>query len=50
MVTSQIKYVLPFAAIKRKNAVIIKNAQAVSKSYPDFFKDYNKLGGNADVL
>ncbi len=30
--------------------VIIKNADSVEKSYPDFFKDYNNLGGNADVI
>lgn len=38
------------AAIKCKNPVIIRNAQAVNKSYPEFFNDYNKLGGNANVL
>ncbi len=31
-------------------AVTIKDAQAVTKSYPDFFQDYNKLGGQADVI
>lgn len=38
------------AAVKCKNAVIIRNAEAVNKSYPEFFNDYNKLGGNARVL
>ncbi len=38
------------AAQKCKNPVIITNAQAVSKSYPSFFEDYNSLGGKADVL
>ncbi len=38
------------AAIKCQKTVTVRNAQAVSKSYPDFFRDYNKLGGNADVL
>lgn len=38
------------AATKSTNPIIIKNAQAVAKSYPDFFTDYNKLGGNANVI
>lgn len=38
------------AAIRCRNPVIIRNAQAVSKSYPEFFNDYNKLGGNANVM
>lgn len=38
------------AAVKCENAVIIRNAEAVNKSYPEFFNDYNKLGGKARVL
>lgn len=30
--------------------VIIKNAESVEKSYPDFFKDYINLGGTANVI
>ena len=30
--------------------VIIKNADAIEKSYPDFFKDYVNLGGKTDVI
>ncbi|MDE5855035.1 MAG: 3-phosphoshikimate 1-carboxyvinyltransferase [Ruminococcus sp.] len=30
--------------------VIIKGAEAVTKSYPDFFNDYKMLGGVADVI
>lgn len=30
--------------------VVIKHAEAVNKSYPDFFKDYNSLGGKANVI
>ena len=30
--------------------VIIRGAQAVEKSYPDFFKDYTNLGGKANVI
>lgn len=38
------------AATICSNRVLIKNAEAVSKSYPDFFKDYNSLGGKANVI
>lgn len=31
-------------------AVEITDAQAVSKSYPHFFEDYNRMGGNANVI
>ena len=30
--------------------VIIKGAQAVNKSYPNFFEEFEKLGGNIDVF
>ncbi len=33
-----------------ENKVIIKGAQAVEKSYPDFFGDFIKLGGLANVI
>ncbi|MBQ3184000.1 MAG: 3-phosphoshikimate 1-carboxyvinyltransferase [Clostridia bacterium] len=32
-----------------KNKVIIRGCEAVNKSYPLFFKDFNSLGGKADV-
>lgn len=38
------------AAQKCTNAVTIVNADAVAKSYPAFFEDYNSLGGKAYVL
>ncbi len=38
------------AACRCKGDVIIRNAEAVNKSYPGFFDDYNKLGGKAYVL
>ena len=38
------------AAQKCENPVTITNAQAVGKSYPAFFEDYNSLGGKAYVL
>lgn len=33
-----------------KEPIIIQGAEAVEKSYPDFFRDYNKLGGLANVI
>lgn len=33
-----------------KNAVEITDAQAVEKSYPHFFKDFNLMGGKANVI
>lgn len=41
---------LAIAAIKCKNKVIINGAEAVNKSYPQFFSDYIKLGGLIDVV
>lgn len=38
------------AAAKCTGKVSIKNAEAVSKSYPDFFDVYNSLGGAAYVV
>lgn len=30
--------------------VVIRRAESVEKSYPDFYKDYRNSGGNADVI
>lgn len=38
------------AALRCDGEVIIRNAGAAEKSYPDFFKDYTKLGGIANVI
>ncbi len=38
------------ASLKCKGDVVIRNAQAVSKSYPSFFDDFNNLGGKAYVV
>ncbi|WP_426350741.1 3-phosphoshikimate 1-carboxyvinyltransferase [Alloiococcus sp. CFN-8] len=38
------------AAIRAKDKVIIKDAQAINKSYPDFFEDYKALGGKINVI
>ena len=36
------------AAIKCEGDIIIDNISCVSKSYPDYFKDYIRLGGHVD--
>lgn len=38
------------AAIKADGNICISEAESVSKSYPSFFEDYNKLGGRVNVL
>ena len=38
------------AALRCSGDVIIHGAEAVEKSYPDFFRDYTLLGGNANVI
>ena len=38
------------ASQKCINRVIINDAQAVNKSYPEFFEDFNSLGGDANVM
>lgn len=38
------------AACRCQGDVIIRNAEAVNKSYPEFFNDYNRLGGQSNVL
>lgn len=39
---------LVVAALKCKEPVIIKDANCVKKSYPDFWKHFRKVGGNMD--
>ena len=38
------------AAIRCANELSILGADAVNKSYPAFYSDYNQLGGHADVV
>lgn len=38
------------ASVRCKEAVTILHADAVNKSYPAFFEDFNKLGGQANVV
>jgi len=37
-------------ATRCKGELIITNANAVEKSYPDFFEEYKKLGGKVNVI
>ena len=41
---------IAIAAIRANHPVLIKNAEAVNKSYPNFFLDYQNLGGNVTFL
>lgn len=41
----RIAMALAIASIKCEGEVIIKNSEAVEKSYPGFWKDFEKLGG-----
>lgn len=38
------------AGLNTQNDTIIDDAQAINKSYSDFFADYSQLGGNANVI
>lgn len=38
------------ASIVSKETVIIQDAQAVNKSYPDFFKDFAEIGGITKIV
>ena len=38
------------AATRARGDVVILNADAVEKSYPDFFSDFNNIGGKANVI
>lgn len=44
----RIAMALAIAATRAKGDVIINNPSAVEKSYPNFFKDYFKLGGEGN--
>lgn len=41
---------MALASVLCEKDVVIKNAGAVAKSYPAFFDDFKKLGGQCDVL
>lgn len=39
---------LAAAALKSDGTIVINNAEAVAKSYPDFFEDLKSIGGKVD--
>ena len=41
---------MSIAAMYAKGETEITHAMSINKSYPDFFSDYNRLGGRADVI
>lgn len=41
---------LSVAALRAEHETILSDAESVRKSYPDFFADYNRLGGKAYEL
>lgn len=38
------------AATRCTESVVLRGAEAVNKSYPDFYREYRRLGGFADVI
>lgn len=38
------------AALFADGETVISDAESINKSYPSFFEDYNRLGGQADVI
>lgn len=46
----RIPMAMAMAAIKCENPLVIKGAQCVEKSYPNFWEDYRSLGGKIDVI
>ncbi len=38
------------AALSCSEPVVIRGAEAIAKSYPDFFDEFRRLGGRADVI
>lgn len=41
---------LSVAALRAESGTVLTDAESVRKSYPDFFRDYNRLGGKAYEL
>lgn len=41
---------LAAAALRSQEPVVVTDAQSINKSYPGFFRDYQGLGGIADVI
>ena len=41
---------LSIAALRTESETILTDAESIRKSYPDFFRDYNQLGGKAYAM
>ncbi len=46
----RIAMALAVAALRTEKGITIRGAESVRKSYPDFFNEFRRLGGNADGL
>ncbi len=46
----RIAMALAIAALSTREGVVLHRAEAVNKSYPDFFKEFRRLGGDVDEL
>ncbi len=46
----RIVMMLSMAVLRCKNPIIITNANAIAKSYPNFFDDYKSLGGTYKII
>ena len=45
-----LSFVKPLMPPITENPVTSKDSEAITKSYPDFFEDWNLLGGNANGI
>ena len=41
---------LSLAALRTESETVLTDAESIRKSYPDFFRDYNRLGGKAYAM
>jgi len=46
----RIAMMLSIAALRCENPIILTNANAITKSYPNFFEDYKSLGGKLKII
>lgn len=46
----RIPMALAIASTRSTEPITLKNAECVSKSYPDFFEDFRSIGGNINVI
>jgi 3-phosphoshikimate 1-carboxyvinyltransferase len=46
----RIAMAITIASVFCEGEIIIEDAECINKSYPEFFNDFNKLGGKVDVI